>query len=104
MSAAIGGDVVITAGLIALTAGLTGAEPLLRLRPLPLTVLLVLSIAAAVILEWAARRLDLWHYRPAMSTVRIAGLEVGLSPLIQVSLLPAASLVLTVLTTSGLPV
>lgn len=101
MSGAIVGDVLITGLLVAGTAALTGSGPLLDIALGPLALLLLLSAGTSLLLEWAARRLDLWRYHPAMPTIHLLGLEVGLSPLLQVSLLPAASLALTQIVGGG---
>jgi hypothetical protein len=53
--------------------------------------LLVIGFVASVALEWAAQALGLWGYGPAMPTLDVAGHRVGLSPVVQVTLLPALS-------------
>ncbi|MEX0646138.1 MAG: hypothetical protein WEA56_16855 [Balneolaceae bacterium] len=55
-------------------------------------VLLTLSFAASIFLEWAALYLNLWQYTTAMPVVSIFGHEVGLSPVLQITFLPAASI------------
>ena len=45
-------------------------------------------------LEWAAQALDLWGYSELMPTVEVLGRTVGLSPIVQVMLLPALSVYL----------
>jgi hypothetical protein len=58
---------------------------------------LALGLAAGVLLEWFARALDLWSYSVLMPTLIVAGETVGLAPIIQVAVLPAASLYFGVL-------
>lgn len=95
--AVILGDVVIVVGLAEATTLLTGARSIAPQHVAGLAVLFTLSLAAGLFFEWAARRLDLWRYKPAMPTLRVAGHDVGLVPVLQITVLPAASLLLTVL-------
>jgi hypothetical protein len=46
---------------------------------------------ASVGLEWAAQALDLWGYSDLMPTLTVLGHTVGLSPVVQVTTLPALS-------------
>lgn len=91
---AILGDVLIVGGLAALTALMTGEARLVPQNVAGWSVLLVLSFAASLFFEWAARRLRLWDYQPAMPTLRLGTERVGLAPVMQITLLPAASLLL----------
>jgi hypothetical protein len=47
-----------------------------------------------VFLEWAAQVLALWDYSALMLTIRVFGHAVGLAPVVQITLLPAASVYL----------
>ncbi|PAP78908.1 hypothetical protein B1759_15835 [Rubrivirga sp. SAORIC476] len=89
MLAATAGDVAINLGVGALAGRLVGREPVRRLTPSGTAALLGVGFAAAVGLEWAAQRLDLWSYTDQMPTVRVAGHDVGLLPIVQVTVLPA---------------
>lgn len=91
---AVLGDVLIVGGVVALTARVTGAEQLMPQSAAGWSVLLAISFAASLFFEWTARRLRLWEYRPAMPTLRIGGEQIGLAPVAQITLLPAASLLL----------
>jgi hypothetical protein len=53
--------------------------------------LLTLSFVASFCLEWVALYLNLWQYTPAMPFIILFGHEVGLSPVLQITFLPAAS-------------
>ena len=95
--AATFGDVLIVVGVAVLAALLTSATQLVPASLVGWVALLVVSFAASLFFEWVARRLRLWGYRPAMPTVRLAGVAVGLAPVAQITLLPAASLLLAIL-------
>ena len=73
MWGAIAGDVVITLGVALGAALLVGAR---RLDPPDRA-------------GWAAQALDLWGYSDLMPTVTVLGHTVGLSPVVQVTTLPA---------------
>lgn len=91
MWGAIAGDVLIVLGVVVLAALLVGAH---RLRPPDAAgwaALLGVGLVAAVGLEWAAQALELWGYTGLMPTLRVLGREVGLSPIVQVTALPALS-------------
>ncbi len=89
MWGAIVGDVLIVLGVTVLAALLVGAH---RLRPPDAAgwaALVGVGLVAAVGLEWAAQALNLWGYTDLMPTLRVLGREVGLSPIVQVTMLPA---------------
>ena len=83
------GDVLIVVALFAAAARLTGSA-----RPVFWMALAGVGFAAAVLLEWLARRVDLWSYSSAMPTVGLFGEAVGLAPLVQITLLPVFSVYL----------
>lgn len=56
------------------------------------SLLVILSFAASILLEWAAIYLDLWTYDRSMPTLLIFGYKVGLSPILQITFLPALSI------------
>lgn len=89
MLAATAGDVAINLGVAAVAEQLVGREPVRRLTPSGTAALLGVGFVAAVGLEWAAQRLDMWSYTDRMPTVRVAGHDVGLLPIAQVTVLPA---------------
>ncbi len=51
--------------------------------------MLLLGLIAGLVVEWLAHSLDWWNYGPLMPTIEVFGATVGLSPLAQMSLLPA---------------
>ena len=89
MLAATAGDVAINFGVAAVAERVVGREPVRRVTPTGTAALLGVGFVAAVGLEWAAQRLDLWSYTDRMPTVRVAGHDVGLLPVAQVTVLPA---------------
>jgi hypothetical protein len=89
MWGAIFGDVVIVLGVVLGATLLAGAD---RLRPPDAAgwaALLGVGFVAAVGLEWAAQALELWGYSDLMPTITVLGHTVGLSPVVQVTTLPA---------------
>ena len=89
MLAATAGDIVINLGVAAAAEKLVGDDPVRTLSAGGTAALLGVGFVAAVGLEWAAQRLDLWTYTDRMPTVHVAGHDVGLLPIAQVTLLPA---------------
>lgn len=96
MWGAILGDVFIVAGVVFLSTFLVGAQRLTSPNLRGWLGLLLVGLVAGMSLEWLARVLDLWDYTARMSTVPVAGYTVGLSPVVQVTVLPALSLYLAV--------
>jgi hypothetical protein len=97
MSASIAGDVLIVLGVVTASWLAFGrsVSALLGFRGKIATI--ALGFVAGILLEWFARVLNLWSYSPLMPTIAVAGETVGLAPVIQVTILPAASLCLAVL-------
>ena len=94
MWGAIAGDVVIVVGVVFTSALLFDGW-----RRTPPHIpgwlgLLLVGLVAGVGLEWLAQVLGLWGYTSLMPTVTVAGHAVGLSPVLQVALLPVLSLYL----------
>lgn len=94
MWGAILGDVVIVLGVTLLAGFAAGARHLAPPDRIGLTAMLGFGFAASIVLEWAAKSLHLWAYSDLMPVVEIASYEVGLSPIAQVTFLPAASVYL----------
>jgi hypothetical protein len=94
MWGAILGDVVIVLGVTMLACFAVGARHVSPPDRIGLTAMLGFGFAASIVLEWAAKILHLWAYSDLMPVVEIAGYEVGLSPIAQVTFLPAASVYL----------
>ena len=93
MWTAIFGDVLIVGGVAALAGRAVGHAHLTPPDARGWTALLI-GFVAAVFLEWAAQALSLWGYSALMPTITVGGHTVGLSPVVQVTLLPAASVYL----------
>ena len=94
MGGAIFGDVLIVLGVAYLALLAAGRA---RLAPPDLrghAALIGVGLVAAVVLEWAAQALELWGYSRWMPTVEVLGHTVGLSPVVQITTLPALSVVL----------
>ncbi len=94
MWAAIFGDVGIVLGVAFLAGRLAGPAHLYPPDGRGWAALLGVGFAAGVGLEWLARALDLWGYTALMPTLTVGGEAVGLSPIVQVTLLPALSVFL----------
>lgn len=94
MWGAIVGDVVIVLGVAALAGLVVGGAHLAPPDVRGWAALLLVGFVAAVFLEWAAQALSLWGYSALMPTITVLGHTVGLSPVVQVTLLPAASVYL----------
>jgi hypothetical protein len=94
MWGAILGDVLIVLGITYLAYALAGPHHLIPLDRKGWFTLFVIGFVASVFLEWIARFLGLWTYGPLMPTLRIFDETVGLSPIIQVTILPALSVYL----------
>ena len=95
MWAAIFGDVVIVLGITYLSRLTVGAGHLSPLDQKGWLALLGFGWIAGVILEWAARHLNLWSYNQRMPVIIILGESVGLSPILQITVVPALSVYLS---------
>lgn len=91
MWGAILGDVVIVLGVALGAVLLVGARHIAPPDGLGWAALLFVGFIASVGLEWAAQTLDLWGYSDLMPTLTVFGHTVGLSPVVQVTVLPALS-------------
>ena len=92
MSAAIAGDVLIVLGVVAASWLSLGRSMPALLSSRGWMTTFASGVAAGVLLEWFARALNLWSYSVLMPTIVVSGETVGLAPIIQVAVLPAASL------------
>jgi hypothetical protein len=92
MSASIAGDVLIVLGVVAASWLLVGRSVPALMGSRGKITTIALGFVAGILLEWFARALNLWRYSALMPTIAVAGKTVGLAPIIQVTILPAASL------------
>jgi len=95
MTAAIAGDVVIVIGVTYIAFQLTGAATLNKPTLIGWGVLIGVGFLAGIVLEWIAQFLRLWGYSPWMPSIPVLGYEVGLLPVLQVTILPAISVYLS---------
>jgi hypothetical protein len=95
MWGAVFGDILIVLALWKITA--TAVPPLNYLQPdgKSYLFLIIISFIASILLEWIAIVLDLWEYSDVMPVISVFGYEAGLSSVVQITLLPAASIYLT---------
>ena len=85
------GDVGIVLGVAALTRFAVGDKALISASVREWTALLAVGFVAGVLLEWLAKVLELWAYTELMPTITLFGHTVGLSPIVQITVLPALS-------------
>lgn len=91
MWGAIVGDVGIVLGVAALARLAVGDDALTSMTGRGWTALLAVGFVAGIFLEWLAKILQLWSYTALMPTVTLFGHTVGLSPIVQIAILPALS-------------
>ena len=91
MLAAVLGDVVLVLGVFWGAGRLVGRQRVAPPDALCWCALLGLGLAAGLLVEWAARSLNLWRYGPLMPTVEVFGATIGLAPIVQMLVLPALS-------------
>ena len=97
MLASIAGDVLIVLGVVSASWLLFGRSMAALLGSRGWITTMALGFVAGTLLEWFARVLNLWSYSALMPTITVAGVAVGFAPVIQITILPAASLCLAVL-------
>lgn len=95
--AAVLGDAVAVVAVVWGAGLLVGPAALAPPNAAGMLALLALAFPLGVVLERIALALDLWRYKPAMPTVPVAGRGVGLAPIAQITVLPAASVILATL-------
>lgn len=94
MWGAILGDVLIVLGVVYLARLLVGAPRFWPPTRTGWAALLGIGFVSSVGLEWLAIVMHLWDYGTLMPTLDVLGTPVGLSPIVQVTLLPAVSVFL----------
>ena len=96
MWAAVAGDLLIVLGIVMASWILNQRSMYVLLARRGWITTLALGLVAGVLLEWLARVFDLWSYSASMPTISVGDVKIGLSPVIQVTILPASSLCLGV--------
>lgn len=96
MWAAIIGDVFIVLGLWKITEFIFSPVNFKKLKLKDYLYLIFISFIASIVLEWTAKFLELWTYSDLMPVLIIFDYEVGLSPIIQITFLPALSVYISV--------
>jgi hypothetical protein len=64
--------------------------------------MITVGFVSGLILEWSAKFMDWWTYSELMPTITLFGETVGVSPVMQMTLLPFFSMLLTVKSSSYL--
>lgn len=95
MWAAILGDVVIVLGVVWVSCHVAGDNHMNPPDGRGTTVLISISGIASIALEWLARYVQLWEYSALMPTIEVLGFSVGLSPILQITVLPPLCVFLT---------
>lgn len=93
---AIIGDMFIVVIIGVLAAWICGVSEVLALSWKASAYMLSMGFIIGLFLEWFAKVLDWWTYNDLMPTIILFGETVGLSPLLQITLLPFLSVFLTV--------
>lgn len=91
---AILGDVVVVLGVVYLGSRIAGDRHFRPPHAKGWVALLLLGFVAGLAIEWLARALGLWEYSRLMPTLTFADYTIGISPIIQVTLLPTLSVYL----------
>jgi len=94
MWAAIFGDILIVLGLWKAAAVFASAIQVNVTGFKGYALLLSISFLASIFLEWIAKVLNLWQYSSNMPVIEILNHQVGLSPVLQITFLPALSVYL----------
>jgi len=94
MWAAIFGDILIVLGLWKAAAVFASAIQVNVTGFKGYALLLSISFLASIFLEWIAKVLNLWQYSSNMPVIEILNHQVGFSPVLQITFLPALSVYL----------
>lgn len=89
---AIFGDILIVLGLWKITTLLVPSAHFYHPNIAGFVILLVISFLTAIFLEWLALELELWEYDSSMPVITVGNREVGISPILQITILPALSI------------
>ncbi|MDR8391436.1 hypothetical protein NC796_09820 [Aliifodinibius sp. S!AR15-10] len=94
MWAAIFGDILIVLGIWKMTTLLMPSQHIQPSNLKEYALLIGISFPLSIFLEWVAKVLDLWEYSSNMAVIELLNYQVGLSPILQITFLPALSLYL----------
>ena len=94
MWAAVFGDILIVLGLWQGVKTLFKSTGLPKKTGIQYLLLLAISFGASIFLEWMALYLKLWEYETSMPTLYLLSYKVGLTPILQITFLPALSVYL----------
>lgn len=92
---AILGDVLITLSIIYIVAFLIDIDKIKNLNLKAIVLIVLISFYSSVFLELTAKVLKLWEYSEYMPVITIMDYTLGLSPIVQISLLPLLSVYLS---------
>lgn len=95
VSLAILGDVLLVLGVAGASVIICGSSNVFPLSLKGCISLITIGFIAGLLLEWIAKALDWWTYNELMPVISVMGETVGLAPLLQVTLLPFLSVLLT---------
>ncbi len=93
---AIIGDVFLVLAISILAGWICGTSNVLALGWQAILCMLAIGFITGLFLEWSAKVLNWWTYNDLMPTITLFGETVGWSPLLQITLLPLASVVLAI--------
>lgn len=93
---AILGDAIIVLSIAAFARWLCGLTRVLSLTWDAVICILTTAFFSALFLEWSAKFLNWWTYNESMPTLTLFGETVGLSPLLQITILPFLSIFLAI--------
>lgn len=99
---AIIGDVLMVLLISVLTGWICGFNKLRSLSPAAGGCMITVGFVSGLILEWSAKFMDWWTYSELMPTITLIEETVGVSPVMQMTLLPFFSMLLTVKSSSYL--
>lgn len=89
LPAATLGDAVAAVVLTAVVAAGLGPTHVQLLSGAGITLLVALGLVAGIIFEACARQLDLWRYKNTMPTIGLGRYQLGVAPVVQMTVLPA---------------
>ena len=93
---AIIGDVFLVLAISILAGWICGTSNVLALGWQTIVCMCTIGLVTGLVLEWSAKALNWWTYSEFMPTITLFGETLGWSPLLQITLLPLASVVLTI--------